>query len=104
MEGVLEELCWLEEMAAHLLADTGDGEVPQLPSAVAAAIEDKSAEQAVCQLSHLLLSIPGLCLDPSFKHLASPRYLYAFTSMNAACAHADVKPEYNASQLIIYRQ
>lgn len=69
----LEEICWLVEMAAHLLADSGDGEVPQLPAAVAAAIQLPESEQALLQLSQLILAVPNFCIDSKLKHLASPR-------------------------------
>lgn len=71
---LLEEICWLEEMSAHLIADTGDGEVPQVPQPVASAVQDPNVEETFVQLCHFLIGIPSLCLDSASRHLASPRY------------------------------
>ena len=72
----LEELCWLVRMGAHIAADSGEGETPLPPLAVA------TAAAAACRagrldpleaLSHSLLAVAGLCLDDTLKHGASPR-------------------------------
>ena len=60
-------------MAAHLLADSGDGELPEVPICVSAMLTEPLQQQAILLLCHLLLSIPQLCLDVNLKQLASPR-------------------------------
>lgn len=72
----LEELHWLTRMAAHLLADSGEGETPLVPLAVAAAAAAADAQGGpdnIEQLSHALLGVAGLCLDEAARPVASPR-------------------------------
>ena len=69
----MEEVCWLVEMAAHLIADSGDGEVPMVPNPIASVIQDPTAEEALLQLCHVMLGVPCFCLDSRLRHLASPR-------------------------------
>lgn len=61
-------------MSAHFLADSGDGEVPYAPMAVAQAAGASSAgHDPVEALSHSLLGVAGLCLDEHGRSVASPR-------------------------------
>ncbi len=70
----LEALHWLTRMSAHFLADSGDGEVPYVPMAVAhAASVAPVGHDPVEALSHSLLGVAGLCLDEQGRSVASPR-------------------------------
>ncbi len=70
----LEALHWLTRMSAHFLADSGDGEVPYAPMAVAhAAGASPVGHDLVEALSHSLLGVAGLCLDEQGRNIASPR-------------------------------
>lgn len=71
----LEELHWLTRMAAHLLADSGEGETPLVPMSVAAAAAAaQPGRDPVEGLSHALLGVAGLCLDERARPVVSPRY------------------------------
>ena len=70
----LEALHWLTRMSAHFLADSGDGEVPYPPMAVAhAAASSPPGHDPVEALAHSLLGVLGLCLDERGSSIASPR-------------------------------
>lgn len=72
----LEELCWLLRMAAHVVADSGEGETPLAPVSVATAAASADAAERADPLeavSHALLAVGGLCLDERMKSAASPR-------------------------------
>ena len=70
----LEALHWLTRMSAHFLADSGDGEVPYPPMAVAhAAASSPPCRDPVEALAHSLLGVLGLCLDERGSSIASPR-------------------------------
>ena len=72
-------------MSAHLLADSGDGEVPYTPRAVAhAAGTAPRGQDPVEALSHGLLGVAGLCLDERGRTVASPRCCPC--SETASCA------------------
>ena len=72
-------------MSAHLLADSGDGEVPCTPMAVAhAAGTAPRGQDPVEALSHGLLGVAGLCLDERGRTVASPRCYPC--SETASCA------------------
>lgn len=61
-------------MSAHFLADSGDGEVPYPPMAVAhAAASSPPGRDPVEALAHSLLGVLGLCLDERGSSIASPR-------------------------------
>ena len=62
-------------MSAHFLADSGDGEVPYVPMAIAhAAGASAIGHDPVEALSHSLLGVAGLCLDEQGRSNASPRW------------------------------
>ena len=70
----LEALHWLTRMSAHFLADSGDGEVPYPPMALAhAAASSPPGHDPVEALAHSLLGVLGLCLDERGSSIASPR-------------------------------
>jgi hypothetical protein len=72
--GPLEELHWLTRMAAHLLADSGEGETPLVPMSVAAAAAAaQPGRDPIEGLSHALLGVAGLCLDKRARSVVSPR-------------------------------
>ena len=62
-------------MSANFLADSGDGEVPYAPMAVAhAASVSPPGQDPVEALSHGLLGVAGLCLNEQGRGVASPRF------------------------------
>jgi hypothetical protein len=96
---LLEQLYWLARMAAHVLADTGVGEVPLPPEAVLLAVGDGSlttpaaaaAQQqpqqqqqqqqaaagaaAIERLSRALLELTALCLQQAAAAVVSSRLM-----------------------------
>lgn len=70
---VLEQLCWLLEVASYCLADSAAGETALVPDAVAAAAAQQGSG-GVQQLSSQLLDLAALCLKPSIRPVISPRY------------------------------
>lgn len=62
--------------ASHLLADTPEGEMPLMPlpvEAAAAAAAAAGAPDPALLLSHEILGLSGLPLNPATSALASPR-------------------------------
>ncbi|BDA40620.1 probable Exportin-4 [Coccomyxa sp. Obi] len=83
----LEELHWLTRMAAHLLADSGEGETPMVPvSVAAAAAAAQPGRDPIEGLSHALLGVAGLCLDERARPVVSPRLMEAAASGTARWA------------------
>lgn len=80
----MEEVCWLVEMAAHLIADSGDGEVPLPPAALSSTLADQPSEAVLVQMGHLLLGVTGFCFEERLLHLASPRS-HSLCHMPEAC-------------------
>lgn len=83
---VLEQLCWVVSMAAHVLADAGDGETPLVPVAIleactlAWAAGGQHAQQAqqvgedpAVALGRCLLGVGAMCLDEAARPVISPR-------------------------------
>ena len=74
---VMEELCWLARMGAHVVADSGEGETPLPPTAVSSAsvaAATSGRQDPLEALSHCLLAVAGLCIDQKLQSAASPRY------------------------------
>ena len=71
----LEQLWWLTRMAGSLLADAGIGETPLPPVPIAAAAAAATAPDAdpVARLSHELLGLLVLAMDPTARPAVSPR-------------------------------
>lgn len=83
----LEELHWLTRMAAHLLADSGEGETPLVPMSVAAAAAAaQPGSDTIEALSHALLGVAGLCLDERVRLVASPRCASPAARPSPRCA------------------
>ncbi|EIE26728.1 hypothetical protein COCSUDRAFT_46205 [Coccomyxa subellipsoidea C-169] len=94
----LEELHWLTRMAAHLLADSGEGETPLVPMSVAAAAAAaQPGIDPVEGLSHALLGVAGLCLDERARPVVSPRLMEAAASGVARWADTYLMAEDPAS-------
>ncbi|DBA71387.1 TPA: hypothetical protein ACH3X2_011192 [Trebouxia sp. C0005] len=76
----MEELCLVLRLAAHVLADPGEGETPLIPLSMAhASTASASAGQAdvVEAASNALLGVAGMSLDPSLALIMSPRVMEA---------------------------
>ncbi|KAL0051778.1 hypothetical protein WJX82_002011 [Trebouxia sp. C0006] len=76
----MEELCLVLRLAAHVLADPGEGETPLMPLSMAhASTASASAGQAdvVEATSNALLGVAGMSLDPTLGPIMSPRVLEA---------------------------
>lgn len=72
----LEQLCWLVRMAAHCLADSGEGEIPLVPEAVMSLLErGPEGAQVVERLSFIMLETAALCLQDQARPVLSPRLL-----------------------------
>jgi hypothetical protein len=71
----LEQLWWLVRMAGALLADAGIGEtpLPPVPIAAAAAAAATADADPVARLSHELLGVLALAIDPAAHSAISPR-------------------------------
>jgi len=81
---LLEQLCWLARMSAHVLADTGTGEVPLPPEALLLVLSPAAGPAAAApagaaaeRLSCALLELAGLCLSPDARRagVCSPRLM-----------------------------
>ena len=70
----LEQLWWLVRCAGAVLADSGSGETPMMPLALAAGGRSKPVES----LSRALLETLALALEPAARPVLSPR---CFTSL-----------------------
>ena len=73
----LEELCWLLRMAAHLVADPGEGETPLPPLTIsesAVTAGQQGQPDSLAALSHALVANAALCAEPAAAHVISPRY------------------------------
>lgn len=73
---VLEEVTWLVRMAAHLIADPGEGETPLPPLTIAAAASQAcqaGQQDPLAALSWALLDVASLCADPATTSIVSPR-------------------------------
>lgn len=92
----LEALHWLTRMSAHFLADSGDGEVPYVPTALAHASESSPLGQdPVEALSHSLLGVVGLCLDENGRHIASPRSMLICPQLCAKACRPSQRYKYS---------
>ncbi len=67
-------------MAAHLLADSGEGETPLVPLSVVKAAAEATRGDPIEQLSHALLGVAGMCLDQSARPVVSPRCEQGFAA------------------------
>ncbi|DBA87589.1 TPA: hypothetical protein ACH3X1_004612 [Trebouxia sp. C0004] len=76
----MEELCLVLRLAAHVLADPGEGETPLMPLSMAhASTASVFAGQAdvVEATSNALLGVASMSLDPSLGPIMSPRVMEA---------------------------
>lgn len=72
----LEALCWLLRCGAAALADSGAGETPLVPEAVAeAAAGSPAGAEAASRLSNSLLQVSALVLQDEARPVMSPRLM-----------------------------
>ncbi len=72
----LEQLWWLARMAGALLADAGEGETPLSPLPLAAAARAAApGGDPLVALSHELLAILTMALDPAARPALSSRFV-----------------------------
>ena len=76
----LERLCWILQSASSILADSADGEVPQVPVAISDACATVSRKPAGTQdtvigLSQSLLAFASFCKENAGCDMISPRLM-----------------------------
>jgi hypothetical protein len=97
---LLEQLCWLARASAHVLADTGVGEMPLPPEALLLSLSAPGPEAAAAaagleRLSCALLELAGLCLSPDAQRagVCSPRLMEVALWAAARWADTYLYPE-----------
>ena len=98
---LLEELWWLTRLAAHVLADDGDGETPIPPDSLAAASAATApgAPNCVVELARALIDFGCLALDANARGALSPRLLETVVWALARWADTYLIPEDSGGSL-----